>query len=110
MPDHIHAILDVGSSNISEIIHNFKIRYSRYYRDRYSPGRVWQNRFWDHVIRDQSDLNSRLDYIHYNPVHHGLASDPHAYAHSSLGLWREKGFYARDWGTRRLSFEGDYGE
>ena len=60
MPDHFHAILDVGTSNISDIMHAFKIRFSRRYRDSVRPGRVWQNRFWDHVIRDEGDLESPL--------------------------------------------------
>jgi len=32
---------------------------------------VWQRRFWEHAIRDQSDFDAHLDYIHYNPVKHG---------------------------------------
>ena len=35
---------------------------------------IWQRRFWEHVIRDEADYAAHIDYIHYNPVRHGLAS------------------------------------
>ena len=35
---------------------------------------VWQRRFWEHMLRDEEDLNRHLDYIHYNPVKHGLVN------------------------------------
>ena len=33
---------------------------------------IWQRRFWEHTIRDEQDLHNHLNYIHYNPVKHGL--------------------------------------
>src|SRR5690606_30976615 len=74
LPEHAHFVVNSGDQSISEIVHDFKIRFSRRVRDSVRNGRVWQNRFWDHVIRDQEDLNRHLDYIHYNPVKHGLAA------------------------------------
>lgn len=29
---------------------------------------VWQRRYWEHMIRDQDDLNRHRDYIHWKPV------------------------------------------
>jgi putative transposase len=37
---------------------------------------VWQVRFWEHEIRNDSDMEAHLNYIHYNPVRHGLVSCP----------------------------------
>jgi putative transposase len=37
-------------------------------------GRMWQNRFWDHIIGDQEDLNRHIDYVHFNPVKHGYVN------------------------------------
>jgi putative transposase len=111
MVDHFHAILETGAQSISQIVHAFKIRYSRWFRDKYCPGHVWQNRFWDHVIRDQNDLNRHIDYVHYNPVKHGLLNDPFDYTHSSLSDYYQSGLYERDWGVKKeLVFEGEYGE
>lgn len=33
---------------------------------------LWQRRFWEHTLRDDLDLSQHVDYIHYNPVKHGL--------------------------------------
>lgn len=92
-------------------MHNFKITYSRRYRNKFSPGRVWQNRFWDHLIRNESDLNHHLDYIHYNPVKHGLTHDPFGYPHSTLSEFHAKGMYERNWGViDKPEFAGEFGE
>jgi putative transposase len=111
LPDHFHAILDVDQLSISQMVHAFKIRYSRSFRDQFRPGRVWHNRFWDHVIRDQDDLSRHLDYIHYNPVKHGLALDPSSYTHSSFLEYCQCGLYNENWGVERAPvIEGKFGE
>lgn len=58
---------------------------------------VWQRRFWEHRIRDEEDLIRHVNYIHYNPVKHGLVPCPHAWPHSSFLRWAEQGYYHRDW-------------
>jgi REP element-mobilizing transposase RayT len=37
---------------------------------------LWQWRFWEHLIRDDDDLARHVEYIHHNPVKHGLVTDP----------------------------------
>ena len=111
LPDHFHAVLTVGKASISDVLHRFKLSFSRRYRLRHGPGRVWQNRFWERVIRDQDELNRYIDYIHYNPMHHGFATDPFAYGESSAALWLERGYYQRDWGVKEpILFDGSFGE
>ena len=111
LPDHFHAIVSVGDKSISEIMHIFKVRYSRRFRDMYSPGRVWQNRFWDHMIRDQVDMNRHLDYVHYNPVKHGLVNQPSNWELSSFHDYNTSGYYDSDWGrVEPQGLEGEYGE
>jgi hypothetical protein len=36
---------------------------------------VWQERFWEHQIRDDADDARHVDYVHYNPVKHGLVAE-----------------------------------
>jgi len=112
MPDHFHALIKIENISISKIMHKFKITYSRRYRDKYKiSGKIWQNRFWDHIIRDQEDMNKHLDYIHYNPVKHGLINDPFKYQHSSLNRYFAEGLYDRNWGVIDLSeIDGEFGE
>ncbi len=58
---------------------------------------VWQRRFWEHTIRDETDFRRHLDYIHFNPVKHGYVECPHDWAHSSFLRCVKEGFYAIDW-------------
>jgi REP element-mobilizing transposase RayT len=36
----------------------------------YTQGHKWQRRFWEHLIRDETDFRQHIDYIHWNPVKH----------------------------------------
>ncbi len=36
---------------------------------RHTPGvPVWQRNYYEHVIRDENDLNSIREHVHYNPL------------------------------------------
>jgi putative transposase len=74
---------------------------------------VWQRWFWEHAIRDATDFNAHLDYVHYNPVKHGYAPCPHLWEFSSFARHVAAGGYSRDWlcvcngrGAEAPSFEG----
>jgi len=69
----------------------------------------WQNRFWDHIIRNQDDINKHIDYIHYNPVKHGLTARPFSWEHSSIHEYKD--YYGADWGVEeKPEFGDEYGE
>ncbi len=113
LPDHFHAIIDPMRNDLSDIMHRIKLSFFAQYRKRHyrHSGRLWQSRFWDHVVRNQDDMNKHLDYIHYNPVKHGLVDSPLDYPHSSLARFGEGGYYSADWGCqRKLSFGGEFGD
>jgi len=59
---------------------------------------VWQPRFWEHMIRDEHDAERHLDYIHYNPVKHGLVVEPRLWRWSSFRRWIDLGQYDERWG------------
>lgn len=58
---------------------------------------VWQRRFWEHGVRDVDELQGCADYVHYNPVKHGLARCPHEWPWSSFSRWVRDGVYPPDW-------------
>jgi len=60
--------------------------------------RVWQRRFWEHVIRDETDWRNHLDYVHYNPVKHGYVRRPGDWRWSSCERAVRRGWYLPDWG------------
>jgi len=58
---------------------------------------VWEKRFWEHAIRDQGDYVRHVDYIHVNPVKHGLARQPRDWAWSTFHRYVKAGVYDIDW-------------
>ena len=115
LPDHFHIIIDPKESNCSDIIHGIKLSFSSRYRKKHDmrSGILWQRRFWDHVIRNEKDMAKHINYIHFNPVKHGLVKDPFEYSWSSIHQ-----FYKNDkigWDeTKCTEFKGnvktDFGE
>jgi len=45
---------------------------------------LWQKKFFDHVIRNQDDLENELDYILMNPVKEGFVKYPQFYPYSGI--------------------------
>ena len=103
LPEHLHLLLFVPEgSNISAVMQSIEWNYTRNYKQAHGITRslhLWQRGFWDHVIRNEDDLRWHLDYIHYNPVKHGLVRRPLDYPHTSLGVYVRRGWYDPDWGA-----------
>jgi putative transposase len=59
---------------------------------------VWQRRFWEHALRDETDFERHCDYVHYNPVKHGLVSCPRDWPFSTFSRFVRAGDYPSDWG------------
>ncbi len=97
--DHFHMIIQpTGESNFSDIMHSLKPNFTREYKKLLGiPSsqsmKFWQKRFWDHVIRNDGDLENHLHYIHFNPVKHGYVEDPRDWKYSSYIAWEERGLY-----------------
>jgi putative transposase len=114
LPDHLHTVMTLpeGDSNYSMRIREIKRLFTRIYLHNVSKGRVrneshqnkqeaaiWQRRFWEHTIRNEEDLHNHIDYIHYNPVKHGLVKGVSDWPWSSFHRYVKMGIYEVDWGT-----------
>jgi len=113
LPDHFHLLLSQEDATISEFMRRLKMKFAGVYRSRQGlrNGQTWQKRFWDHVIRNDNDMKRHIEYIHYNPVRHGLVSRPADYIYSSFARYAEQGLYATDWGSiEAMEMDGDFGE
>ena len=120
LPDHLHAIWALPENDADYAIrwNMIKSSFSRgLKRQTTSRGLVakrekgiWQRRYWEHAIRNDADLDSHLDYIHYNPVKHGLVSRVADWPHSSFHRFVERGWLASDWGGDVKAAAGSYGE
>jgi putative transposase len=58
---------------------------------------IWQRRFWEHQIRDDADYATHMDYVHINPVKHGLARAAADWPYSTFHRLVRAGVYAADW-------------
>jgi len=126
LPDHLHALwaLPPGDYSYSERWRWIKREFTRAWlasghaerslpMSRLREGRrgVWQRRFWEHAIRDESDLEAHFDYIHFNPVKHGLVSSPGNWPASTFHRWVSLGHYPPDWAAgASISLPGNAGE
>jgi putative transposase len=93
--------VDNSKGHFSTVMHSLKRNFTMNYKKFHSISSsftVWQKRFWDHVIRDEYDLNRHLDYIHWNPVKHGFVDHPEDWPQSSFLDWLERGYYPENWG------------
>lgn len=63
----------------------------------------WQRRFWEHTIRDDSDLEEHRNYIHFNPVKHGFVNKPVDWEWSSIHRFIQNRVYDTDWGDQGMS-------
>ena len=45
---------------------------------------IWQDKYWEHTIRDEKDLQTHFDYIHYNPIKHDLTETYDSWEWSSF--------------------------
>jgi len=109
-PDHVHMLLRPGSDSVASIVHQFIRRYGWYFRELFGRSNVWPDRYWEHLIRDDQDLAHHLDYIHFNPVRHGLSRSPWQYRYSSFALYVSRGRYDLDWSEDVAVVGRDYGE
>jgi putative transposase len=111
-PDHLHAIwsMPAGDARYSARWAWIKKEFTKAWlvaggrEERISVARlsrgdhgVWQPRFWEHQIEDEDDFEAHMDYIHYNPVKHGLVTRPKDWPFTSFHRWVSNGVYPPDW-------------
>lgn len=72
MPDHVHGLITLvdKSWNISEIVRGFKSVSARKINlTRNATGQpVWQRSFYEHIVRNEAELQKIADYIETNPA------------------------------------------
>jgi len=108
LPDHLHMIITPKisieySKIISHIKRSFvygvvgrgvltptnnidesrKVNLSSSKYNRKHSG-IWQERFYEHTIRDEKDWLEKIEYMKYNPVKHGLVEDIRDWKYSSF--------------------------
>jgi putative transposase len=120
LPDHLHTIMTLppGDADFSARWRRIKSLFTHgvvrrglpITRDRRGEYNLWQRRFWEHTVRDESDFGRHVDYIHYNPVKHGLVSSARDWPHSSFHRYVRTGVLPADWDGVAKAPGVDFGE
>jgi len=120
LPDHMHCLwtLPENDGNFPKRWQAIKTAFSRSIppgealstsrRGRGERG-IWQRRYWEHTIRDERDFTSHMDYIHFNPVKHGVATSAAEWEFSSFRRCVKQGLYPAAW-TSADDTAGEWGE
>ena len=120
LPNHIHLIMTLpeDSSDYSTRIRLIKSHFTRFFckdqvisktvsRIKKGERDVWQRRFWEHLIRDDTDMTRHIEYIHFNPVKHGYVKSPTDWQNSSFMQYVQRGLYPADWGANCMVWSGE---
>ena len=120
LPDHLHIMMTLppDDANFSTRLSLIKRRFtagvlqSGLSVGRHSNGELalWQRRFWEHTIRDDKDFERHADYIHYNPVRHGLVAAVRDWPYSSFHRYVRLGLLPGDWGGHVRDGRVEFGE
>ena len=116
LPDHMHAIWRLPDGDAA-----YPTRWALIKRDTAQASRhlisapvtesarkrgeigFWQRRYWEHQLRDEVDLSRHVDYIHYNPVKHGLTTRVVDWPHSTFHRYVQRGLLAHDWAVDEVA-------
>ena len=109
LPDHLHAVIQMAEdADYSRLWQDLKKGFTRRVASG-SPSSPWQPRFWEHTIRDLTDLQRHIDYVHINPMKHGLVSRLDDWPHSSFHRYVQKGLLPLHW-AGDVESQDDFGE
>ena len=121
LPDHLHALWTLPDNDsdfplrwslnkrgFSHGLAAARLRSTRHVVKREKG--LWQRRYWEHAIRNEDDFERHLDYIHFNPVQHGLVPRVGDWPHSSFHRYVARGQLPEDWGGDVQEIAGSFGE
>jgi len=113
LPDHLHTVwtLPPGDDEYPLRWAQIKEKFTRSFlasagdespvtasRTSHRERGVWQSRYWEHTCQDEDDLKRCVDYVHWNPVKHGLVKRVQDYPWSTFHRFVKEGEYDLDWG------------
>lgn len=117
LPEHFHCLLTLPpeDKDFSVRLRLIKTYVTKHYAEQLDINRevsqsrlkrrernLWQRRYWEHLLRDERDFALHCDYIHYNPVKHGLCATAQDWQFSSIHRFIAQGIYPPNWGSNGI--------
>ena len=112
LPDHLHAVIRMTDDRCDypRLWQDIKKGVSRRLANAArSQVALWQPRYWEHTIRDENDLQRHVDYVHINPLKHGLVRQIAEWPHSTFHRYVRMGDLPPNW-AGVAGADGNYGE
>ncbi len=108
LPEHMHCVIELPMGDVDFAVRwrLIKIRFSKSLPDqewrsatrlRRGERGIWQRRYWEHLIRDDKDFAAHMDYVHVNPLKHGLVKRVADWPFSTFHHLVTQGVYPLDW-------------
>jgi putative transposase len=108
LPEHMHCVFSLpeGDSDFSLRWRLIKSGFSRALpkieslsavRQGSGERGIWQRHYWEHLIRDELDFQRHIDYVHVNPLKHGLVKRVVDWPYSTFHRYVDVGIYVADW-------------
>ncbi|MGB0767222.1 MAG: REP-associated tyrosine transposase, partial [Phycisphaeraceae bacterium] len=92
MPDHVHLLITPSKKHdgtyhrLEELLHSIKSYTAHELNKRYKrEGPLWQQEYFDRIMRDEEEFTEKWNYMQFNPVKAGLVQRPEEYAYTSTG-------------------------
>jgi REP-associated tyrosine transposase len=86
MPDHLHAYVEAESTDADLVVFvKLAKQRSGFHGKRVLKRRVWQDGYYDRVLREQEDARTVIAYLLNNPVRAGLVKSAIDYPFSGSG-------------------------
>jgi len=108
LPDHLHCVIELpeGDADFATRLRLIKVGFSKALpktefrsdvRNMRGERGIWQRRFWEHLIKNEADYQAHMDYVHINPLKHGLVKQVSDWPYSTFHRWVKLGVYAANW-------------
>ncbi len=108
LPEHLHCVIELPEGDA-----DFKTRWmlikmlfskaipkaeyiSKIRKQRRERG-IWQRRYWEHLIKSDAAYAAHIDYVHINPVKHGLVTHVADWPYSTFHRMVKAGVYPTNW-------------
>ena len=120
LPDHLHIMMTLpdGDADFPNRWRMIKRRFTDTVLKSSTPvahhrtgePALWQRRFWEHTIRNETDFERHVDYIHFNPIKHGLVTRVRDWPYSSFHRYVQQGLLPEYWAGDFGEDKGNFGE
>jgi putative transposase len=121
LPDHLHSVMTLPEQDTdysgrwkaikAHFTHSLVKGGLPLVKDHRGEYHLWRRRFWEHSIRDERDLETHVNYIHFNPVKHGWVKRVADWPYSSFHRYVQRGWLTADWAADPPPFgESGFGE